>query len=73
MKIHNVTAHAFGPFVEETLELAPGLTIIRGPNEAGKSSWHSAIYAALCGMRRARGRRRAEDQEFALVRHCCRS
>jgi DNA repair protein SbcC/Rad50 len=65
MKIRKVTAHAFGPFVEESLELAPGLTIIRGPNEAGKSSWHAAIYAALCGMRRARGRRKSEDQEFA--------
>lgn len=65
MKIRKVTAHAFGPFVDETLELAPGLTIIRGPNEAGKSSWHSAIYAALCGMRRPRGRRRSDDQEFA--------
>jgi DNA repair protein SbcC/Rad50 len=65
MKIRKVTAHAFGPFVEQTLELAPGMTIIRGPNEAGKSSWHSAIYAALCGMRRARGRRKSEDQDFA--------
>lgn len=65
MRIHKVTAHAFGPFTGETLELAPGMTIIRGPNEAGKSSWHAAIYAALCGMRRGRGRRRADDQEFA--------
>jgi exonuclease SbcC len=65
MRIHKVTAHAFGPFTGETLELAPGMTIIRGPNEAGKSSWHAAIYAALCGMRRARGRRRSDDQEFA--------
>jgi recombinational DNA repair ATPase RecF len=65
MKIHTVTAHAFGPFAGETLELAPGMTIIRGLNEAGKSSWHAATYAALCGMRRGRGRRRAEDQEFA--------
>lgn len=65
MKIRRVTAHAFGPFVNETLELAPGMTIIRGPNEAGKSSWHAATYAALCGMRRGRGRRRTDDQDFA--------
>ena len=64
MRIESVTAHAFGPFLNETLELGPGMTIIYGPNESGKSSWHAALYAALCGMRRGRGRTMKEDEAF---------
>ena len=55
MRIESVTAHAFGPLAGETLELAPGLTVVAGVNESAKSSWHAALYAALCG----RGKRRA--------------
>ena len=64
MRIESVTAHAFGPFLNETLELGPGMTIIYGPNESGKSSWHAALYAALCGMRRGRGRTMKADEAF---------
>ena len=49
MRIESVTAHAFGPIVSETLELAPGLTVVAGVNESAKSSWHAALYAGLCG------------------------
>ncbi len=55
MRIERVTAHAFGPFNGESLELAPGLTVVSGPNEAGKSSWHAAIRAGIGGVRRGRG------------------
>jgi DNA repair protein SbcC/Rad50 len=64
MRIESVTAHAFGPFVEAVLDLAPGLNVIYGLNESGKSSWHAAIYAALCGMRRGHGAMRIEDRRF---------
>ncbi len=64
MRIESVRAHAFGPFVDRTLDLAPGMTVICGPNESGKSTWHAALYVALCGMRRGPGRR-SEDREFA--------
>ena len=50
MRIESVTAHAFGPFVDETLDLARGMTVIYGPNESGKSTWHAALYAGLCGI-----------------------
>jgi len=63
MRIESIRAHAFGPFIDQSLELAPGMTVICGPNESGKSTWHAALYAALCGMRRGRGRR-SEDTEF---------
>ena len=64
MRIESVRAHAFGPLIDRNLELAPGMTVICGPNESGKSTWHAALYAALCGMRRGPGRR-SEDREFA--------
>ena len=65
MRIRSVTAAAFGPLVDETLELAPGLTVVSGPNESGKSSWHAAVHAALCGRRRGRGALTRDDRVFA--------
>ena len=65
MRFECVKAYAFGPFRNETLELAPGMNVVYGPNETGKSSWHAALYAGLCGIRRARGRASKNDAEFA--------
>jgi DNA repair protein SbcC/Rad50 len=57
-------AVAFGPFKNEELDFASGMTVVWGRNEAGKSSWHAAVFAGLCGLRRGSGRRK-EDKEFA--------
>lgn len=65
MRIRHVRAHAFGPFTDRELELAPGMTVVVGANEAGKSSWHAAIYAGLCGMRRGKGAATKDDRAFA--------
>ena len=65
MRIQQVTAHAFGPLVGETLEFAEGVTVIVGDNESAKSSWHAAIFASLCGRRRGKGRPREDEQRFA--------
>ena len=65
MRFESVTAHRFGPFRDETLELAPGMNVVFGSNEAGKSSWHAALYAGLCGMRRGKGAMRKEEKRFA--------
>ncbi len=64
MRIERVTAHAFGPLSDATLELGPGMTLVYGPNEAGKSSWHAALYAGLCGVRRGKGQPVIADREF---------
>ena len=40
------------------------MTVIHGPNESGKSNWHAALYAGLCGVRRGRGRGTRDDQDF---------
>lgn len=68
MRIRKVNAHAFGPLEGEELEFADGLTVVVGDNESAKSSWHAAIYAALCGRRRGKGRARKEEQPF-IDRH----
>ncbi len=64
MRFESVAAHAFGPLVEEKLELAPGMNVVYGPNEASKSTWHAALYAGLCGMRRSRGQT-TPNRDFA--------
>ena len=65
MRFELVKAHSFGPFQNETLELAPGMNVVYGLNEAGKSSWRAALYAGLCGARRGKGGLRTADREFA--------
>src|SRR5712691_4949087 len=64
MRIDSVRIEAFGPLANSTLQFGPGFNIVLGRHESGKSSWHAATYAALCGMRRARGRN-SDDQRFA--------
>ena len=63
MRFDRIDAIAFGPLLNATLDLAPGMNVVYGPNEAGKSSWHAALYAGLCGIRRGAGQRK-EEREF---------
>jgi hypothetical protein len=49
MRIRWVRAEAFGALADKTLELGDGLNVVVGPNDSGKSTWHAALYAALCG------------------------
>ena len=50
MRFVSVTAVAFGALADRTLRLREGLNVIVGPNDSGKSTWHAAMYAALCGL-----------------------
>lgn len=69
MRIERVLADAFGPFFNRSLEFAPGMNVLFGPNEAGKSSWHAALYAGLCGRRRGGGSGTKIAQAFVLQHH----
>lgn len=64
MRFESVTGVSFGPFRGEHLKLAPGFTIVEGPNESGKSTWAAALYASLAGRRRTRGRGSRDDAQF---------
>jgi len=53
MKIKRLELKAFGPFSERTLDFSsdlPGLHVVYGPNEAGKSSSLRALQALLFGF-----------------------
>lgn len=56
MRFEEARAISFGPFKDALLTVAPGFNLVYGPNESGKSTWHAALYAGLCGRRRGRGR-----------------
>lgn len=47
MRISSLTLRDLRRYRDQTIELAPGLTIVRGPNEAGKSTVQRAIELAL--------------------------
>ena len=64
MHFELVHVEAFGGLFDQDLPLAPGMTVVCGPNEAGKSTWHTAMYAAVCGMRRGKGQPRKADRAF---------
>ena len=63
MRFRSVRAYPFGPFQDDSLHLAEGMNVVYGVNEAGKSTWHAALYAGLCGRRR--GKPRKEEQWLA--------
>ena len=50
MRIHRLELRAFGPFTDCSISLCPGLNILYGPNEAGKSSALRAIRSLLYGI-----------------------
>jgi hypothetical protein len=50
MRLVSVTAHAFRGLRSKTLTLGDGLNVVFGPNGSGKTTWHAAMYAALCGQ-----------------------
>lgn len=64
MRFDLVRAVGVGFLEDRTLELAPGLNVVHGPNEAGKSTWHAALLAGWLGLRRGRGAQRADDRAF---------
>jgi len=58
--VESVHLHGFGRLAERDFRFGPGLTIVHGPNEAGKSTLHTALSAALFGLVGS-GRRKRED------------
>jgi uncharacterized protein YhaN len=58
--VESVHLHGFGRLTGRTFRFAPGLTVVHGPNEAGKSTLHAAVSASLFGLAGS-GRRKRED------------
>jgi DNA repair protein SbcC/Rad50 len=65
MRIERVVARAFGPLLNEVLELGPGMSVVAGPNESGKSTWHAALRLAITGVRRGKGPGTLAERQLA--------
>lgn len=61
MIIKEINLGHFGKFTDKNVELKPGINIIYGPNEAGKSTLHAFIRGMLFGIERSRGRASKDD------------
>ncbi len=61
MRFSHLSIDGYGRFVGKELELAPGLQVIAGPNERGKSTLRYFISDMLYGQKRSSTRRLYED------------
>lgn len=64
MRFERVIGSAFGALRGQQLDLHPAMTVIHGPNEAGKSTFFAALYAGLVGRKAQRGRGSGPQREF---------
>lgn len=63
MLLTKLKLNYFGQFHNKELELKPGINIIYGENEAGKSTIHTFIKGMLFGIERLRGRGSASKED----------
>lgn len=61
MQIKEACIYQFGKLQNKKIEFAPGLNVIYGKNEAGKSTLHTFLKAMMFGMEKTRGRSAAGD------------
>ena len=64
MLITKLRLNYFGRFHDKEIELKPGINLIYGDNEAGKSTIHSFIRGMLFGIERMRGRSTAKADTY---------
>lgn len=61
MKLIDAKINGFGKLHKQVISFGDGIHIIQGPNEAGKSTFHTFLKAMLFGMERGRGRASKND------------
>lgn len=61
MKFLDLHIHGFGKFHDCTVTFQDGVNVVYGPNEAGKSTFHTFIRGMLLGIERQRGRAARND------------
>ena len=64
MLITRLFVNYFGKFSGKEIELKPGINLIYGENEAGKSTLHTFIKGMLFGIERLRGRGAATKEDI---------
>ncbi|MGH7705059.1 MAG: AAA family ATPase, partial [Candidatus Dormibacteria bacterium] len=68
MKVRSVTLAGFGA-LSGRFELDEEMTVVGGPNESGKSTLHTALRLALCGVDLPARGRMPKDTEEVLRRY----
>ena len=68
MRLERLETGGFGRLGDLRLDLAPGVTVLVGPNECGKSTVHRAVRAALYGLDAGGQGRAAARSEWARWR-----
>ena len=61
MQIKEADIFQFGKLQNKNISFEPGMNVIYGKNEAGKSTLHSFLCAMLFGMEKGRGRSSVTD------------
>lgn len=61
MIIRRLIIKNFGKIHNRTLELSPGINVLYGENESGKTTVHTFLKSMLYGMQRSRGRAAKTD------------
>ena len=61
MIIKDINLTNFGKFSNKTVSMEPGLNIIYGENEAGKTTLHTFIRGMLFGIEKQRGKASSKD------------
>jgi uncharacterized protein YhaN len=64
MLIRKLKLNYFGRFNNKEIELKPGINLIYGENEAGKSTIHTFIKGMFFGIQRQRGRAAATKEDL---------
>ena len=62
MEIMELNIKHFGKFLEHKVNFQPGVNIIYGGNETGKSTIHAFIRAMFFGIERGRGKAGKKDE-----------
>lgn len=61
MRICDLNIKSFGRFQQKHIELAPGINLIYGENESGKSTIHTFLKGCFYGIRKMRGKAAKTD------------
>lgn len=64
MELLELNLKHFGKFLEHKVSLGPGINVICGGNETGKSTMHAFIRDMFFGIRAGRGRNGKNDEYF---------
>ena len=61
MQIDRAAIFRFGKLADKTVDFAPGINIVYGKNEAGKTTLHAFLTAMLFGLEKGRGRAKGTE------------